>query len=265
VWDAWIVLARESRQWWPPTRSDFVHGVTWFLRRYALLWALAALAVYQWWRRRDPLTGDLVLWLALGTLAVLPQHWWEYLWFVLFVPLALLAARGADWLVVDAHLDRRWATAVLAGVLVLGLPLWRSTATNAARYVRHDLGVTVDGRRAIAQDVYPDTVAIDEHVARLESTGEVSRGVYVFGNPLYHLDTGQPYPARYHGWAFEFYNPSRWRELVRELAAAQPAFIFIDSDWADLVRRRSPELTALLDERYAVWLSDESGVWYQLR
>jgi hypothetical protein len=262
VWDSWVVMARESREWWPPTRSDLMHGVTWFLRRYALLWGLAALAAYQWWRHRTPLTGDLLLWLGLGTVAVLPQHGWQYLWFVVFVPLALLATQGVDWLLNDVRVDRRRLVAVSAAVLVLGVPLWRSTVANAARYMRHDLALTANGRRAIDEDVYPEAVAINETVAKLNVTSDVGMGIYVFGNPRYHLDTAQPYPVRYHGWAFEFYAPARWRVLAHDLADAAPAYIFIDSDWADLVHKRSAELAALLNERYTVWSSDANGVWY---
>ena len=266
VWDAWVVMSRESRELWPPTRHDLVHSTTWFLRRYLLLFVLAALPTYQWLCRRTALSGELLLWMVVGGLAVLPQHLWEYLWFVLMVPLALLAALGADSLLTDYRVvERRRALAVGCVVALLGLPLWRTTLTNVSRYVHNDLALTVDGRRAITEAVLSDTSAINEQVTKLKEAGDVSDGIYVFGDPRYHLQTAQPYPVRYHGWAFEFYSPQRWRDLVGELAATRPAYIFIDSDWADLVRERSPELTALLEQQYDIWSVETNGTWYYSR
>jgi hypothetical protein len=263
VWDSWVVMSRESRDLWPPTTHDLVHSTTWFLRRYLVLWVLAALPTYQWLRRRTALTGELLLWMVVGGLTVLPQHLWEYLWFVVMVPLALLAALGVDSLLTDHQVfERRRAVAFAGAVALLGLPLWRATLSTVSQYVRNDLALTVDGRRAIADEILPDTITIDEQVSKLRAAGDVSNGIYVFGDPRYHLQTDQPYPARYHGWAFEYYSPQRWHDLVIDLGATRPAYIFIDADWADLVHERSPELTALLEQHYNVWSTETNGTWY---
>ena len=86
--------------------------------------------------------------------------------------------------------------------------------------------------------------------------------IYVFGDPTIHLLSGRLQAIPVQGSAWDFYLPSYWKQLPKDLAAARPVWIFVESDAS--VARNSPATIALLARDYRVVWDTPYGKWYAL-
>lgn len=76
--------------------------------------------------------------------------------------------------------------------------------------------------------------------------------IYVFGNPLVYLITERRQAIAINGWSWEAYPKENWEALPDALAAARPAYIFVDPLNEELISENSRPVREFLDTQYAL-------------
>jgi hypothetical protein len=56
--------------------------------------------------------------------------------------------------------------------------------------------------------------------------------------------------------------PDQWRELVSELSDRPPTYLFISSNYARLIQRKSPQLASLVADEYHSIIHEDDGTWF---
>jgi hypothetical protein len=127
IWWVYFEFVPNSQLIGTKSLSDLRFGARHFMIGHAPFLILAVVGCVRGLRQRarpqlDLLAG-MLLWGALGSIAVVVQGWWEYKWFLFTVPVGILATVGAEVLVaMAASLEKR---AQLGGVLAgVALAIW---------------------------------------------------------------------------------------------------------------------------------------------
>ncbi len=250
--------------------SRLARSAGWYALAAAPWLLLAAAAGVRWrGRRADWMTVQLAAWVVVGAAVILVQRfsWWEYHFTLFIVPVGLLAVRGADGLIEAAQPSRRRVVAVLAAgllfvtpVAVAGVRTWRADFEPLA--VLGSLGdpaVLLASHRA-RSDTYEE---IWQDTRFLVGPDALPGPIYVFGDPLYLQlsDRDQAIPT--HGWSWEMLLASQWAALPDDLAAAAPAYVFLDDDYRELVSDRAPAVSTWLATQYESIAGVGDGAWYR--
>ena len=189
---------------------------------------------------------------------------WKYHFLLLFVPIAVLAARGIDLLLLCCC--RRTAAKPLADTgcvdAFLALPAMGAIGLfgpAAGRTVpRAGAGPAHRGHRSYRHAVGRDYGWIREHLLSLRNPAG-GEPIYVFGDPLIYLVTERRQAIPINGWSWEAYPSELWKLLPEMLAAARPAYLFVDNlnetDRRDTAFRRINSLTPTTS-----WLTFDKGI-----
>jgi hypothetical protein len=250
--------------------SRLLRSAGWYALAAAPWLLLAAAAGVRWKGRRvDWMTVQLVAWVVMGAAVILAQRfsWWEYHFTLFIVPVGLLAVRGADGLIAIARPSRQRVVAILAAGLLFVTPV----AVSGVRTWRGDL----EPLRVLGS--LGDPAALFAYQRAMSGTYEqiwqdtrflvgpeaIPGPIYVFGDPLYLQlsDRGQALPT--HGWSWEMLLASQWAGLPGDLAAAAPAYVFLDDGYRGLVEDRAPAVMSWLETRYESIGGVGDGAWYR--
>jgi hypothetical protein len=271
IWNAFVFPAKAYREVTPAAVTQLVKSILWFALAMAPWLVFAAAALPALARRDEPLMSRLMAtWLVVGLAVILVQRfsWWEYHFLLLFLPVAVLAVRGIDLLLLRLRAAGVGNGLLHAASLLLVLPAFANTLQEAAinvpaftqAFVARDGGGTEGYRRAVS-GVYAE---IADRVAAVRD--EVPPGpVYVFGNPLVYLLLGRTQAIPTQGWGWEWAISEQWQRLAPDLQAAAPPVIYLSHFYRPFVERRSPATMALLAETYQVLREDAAGTWYRRR
>ncbi len=259
-----------------PAGFDRLAGsVRWLVETYSPVLALAVLGTFVSVRRTpDPLVVALALVVLATVPVVLVQRWswWSYHFLLVAVPVAVLAAY--TWPVVVKGLTDRLARPLSArekwvGAAVgvaLFLPALGHGANAYLRLAKHHLGFTAGDRAAArgeAGRAYAEAAAETDW---LHDPAAKPGPIFVAGDPLFHTLSGRPMCTAIHGWSLELLTPELWAELLKELQAARPVYVFIDSGvqhYNRLIDDRCPALREWLTAEYAEVRRSPLGMWYE--
>lgn len=222
---------------------------------------------------RRHLTWQFMAWVVVGLAVIVIQRlsWWEYHFLLLFVPVGVLAVRGVDLALsrfAPLVTARRRSTALLCLLLVAPavayeLVPWGANLRRAATVMI--AGGSFGEPYQRSEPGYPDYDQLWQETRFLFEPDARPGPIYVFGNPLAVLLSGRRQAIPIHGWMWEIMPEPMWQALPGQLAAAHPAYIFIDSFYQRVVAERSPEMMEFLASQYRLAHSSAVGVWYQAR
>ncbi len=244
-----------------------VEGLVRTAARWALPLGLAAVGVVAGIRRGwDRFGWGLAWWIALGVPVFLVQHWWIYQYAMFLVPVGVFAGDGLETLL-DAwsRTDRTRRVALVAGGVLLLVPLGLRIASNVRVVIRHGFATTTADRRALRADLEPHYRAADAWARHLRRAGPTPHGVYVLGNPLDLYRSGRRQSVAVNGWSPEQYPPEVWDRLTRELVRARPDEVVVDRFSAGIMRERSPRTLRLIHARYRRVGGHGADTWYRRR
>lgn len=251
-------------------------SLLWFLGSFTPLTALAFVCVCATLGKRKGLLTknlvfvNLVLWLVVGLGVIVVQRlsWWDYHYLLLCTPLGVLAARGVDVLWVQIKeakpsLSSGKGLAAAAFCLALLFSPFLASLTLKSLYFVH-LGLAYGKERQLQYQgeisgLYKTTLSEVEFLSKPDS---LPGGIFVGGNPVYYYLSGRDPAVASNGWALELFLPKQWKLLTEQLAQARPAYIFVASDYLDLMTERSPQTSRFIDENYRVLRRGNAGVWY---
>ncbi len=217
-----------------------------------------------WARRREPIIiAPLLAWLGVAFFVVLVQgKLFVYHWFPLYAPLLFCAALGAHALGRSAQ--GAAPARILAGAAAL--LLLAQVVIEPARDVLHWSKMARGGNMQayyseyVFNEVYSagDMVAAARYV---RSRTGVNDSLFVWGNDaIIRFLANRPDATRFtHVLPLKAPGPLRAgsrAELMRDLAAAPPAYILIGTPWPAGDKRNAlaiyPTFTAFLTERYVL-------------
>ncbi|MFX0201267.1 MAG: hypothetical protein ACFFCW_34550 [Candidatus Hodarchaeota archaeon] len=256
---------------YPGKIQTLIQGLQFFIYNFAPLMALGFIGAYTSLNRRiDLLTLNLVLWVVLGLGVILLQRlsWWEYHYFLLFVPLGILGAKGLDFLwrnlktIGPLITSRRGSTIVAISLALLFTPVFGALGIKALYLTTHGFALKREQRLKFQAKINDTFRALLAEVKFLSEENYLSGDIYVFGDPLVYFLSGRGQAVPIHGWAAEFFLPEQWIQLKEQLAEALPPYIFVATSYLDLVLKRSPG--QLIQEKYRVLHKSDVGVWYVL-
>lgn len=258
-----------------------VRNLKWYGVTLAPWLAFACVPLLRLFRRDEPpLTRQMIGWIAVAVLLIALQlhSFWRYHFFLLFVPGAVLAARGIDLILSRLEAMRpapgaasRPLSALLLGALLV-LPALGSIVYNFDRQVQNFYQALYSAQR-VGLDVYRQEMGKDYGwAARWFDPTRFPAGrepIYVLGNPLVYLVTGRPQALPIHGWSWEMLPPEYWRDLPAQLAEARPAYVLLGRFYRRLFPERQPygpQIIQFLNDTYdVVWDDPAVGVLYRRR
>jgi hypothetical protein len=195
-----------------------------------------------------------------------PQFAGQYRMLMLAAPCGLLAVIGADplWRWVEGRakglLWRRPLVFGAAAVLIIPM-LWGPYRLMSQADEIPSWGLGEKARNA------RDFILLDEHhdqvAAPVRDKIPPGAAIYVFGHPqIYELVDAYPAIA-ISGWDVDDKPYRVWAELDRELTRAQPEWIYIEDEYRDEIKNRSPHVATMLATYYRRVATVAEGSWYQ--
>lgn len=253
VWWTFTRATGEMRALDPPPVSRLVRSTG---RAAVMALPLVILAIIgrrrAWRPEARNGTVDMLVWVAVGAVALAGQLWWPYQQLLVFVPLGLLAAHGVDelthrWRLPDTRTGARLVAVVVALATVAAVaPL----AVRASLLARHGLALTTGARDDLRREAEPAERAAVASAAFLRSPAARPGPVLLLGNPVHLVRAGREQAGAVHGWSPEFNTPGLWAEVVAAAGAPDVAYVAIDEVSLGFVRERAPALLTLLETRY---------------
>jgi hypothetical protein len=236
--------------------------IFWVFRKFLPLIILSGFAIRYSIRRMDLLTVQMTAWLGLGSVMILAQtqSWWNYHWMLLLVPLSVLGAIGIDRLGQSTLRQRRTIIAASLAYLI-GLNLLALGWTGSLM-VRSGFDLTPAGQRRYQVLSSPWYKTAIEEVAFLKQADSRPGDIYVIGESIFYVlsERGQALPLP--GCVPQIFLQSQWAELVDQLNAAKPPYVFVASDYTDPIPKHfMPVLTSM----YRPLRQSAAGTWYEIK
>ncbi len=267
TWDFPREAARELP--WKQRIGQLLVGFQWFLDRFAPLLALGFVGAWASLRRsRDPLTINLVLWLGAGLFVIILQRysWWDYHYMLLFVPLGILASKGIEVLWIHLRDSGTFLArphlrfALVAALVLLFSPIASSWAMEALQLAHHHFALSADDRIKLQGKIDSYYATAHEEVGFLLLPDSLPGDIFVFGDPVFYLMSERNQAIPFNGWSPDTLLREQWKAVEKDLARAQPPYIFVARDF-----EISPAVIQLIGRKYDVLHTSPDGVWYILR
>lgn len=244
-----------------------------FLCSYYAAWGgFIIFAVYRWWRTsRDLFTSLLLAWLATGLMLLLIQRfsWWPYHFLVLFTPAGILAVRGLSELtyLLRESVERKHIGVAMLAILLtipplgaMAVPIGQKTILYVKTFARTK--GDVEKLQILLGNSYG---RIKKNIRFLNDRTALPGKIYVFGDPLYYYLSERTPAAPVIGWPWVYFLQSQWVLLPEQLAASNPAYIYVDRSNKLEIERRGGGVKEYIGERYLPLLRDERGTWFILK
>ncbi len=256
-----------------PDIGRLLSGLQWFTVWAAPFLALGSVGVWaSLSKRMELLTVNLVLWLLAGFCVIFIQRfsWWEYHYLLLLFPLGLLAAKGLDglWGLLEKSTavlaSRKARAAATLCVALLFLPVLAPLALKGVSFTRAGLTLQSERRLQYRSKISRQYRTALSEVAFLSEPGNLPGDIYVCGNPLFYYLSGRHQAIASNGWMLELFLSEQWAQMADQLSASRPPYIFIASEYSEMIPERAPQTSRLLEENYRVLRRGDAGVWYVL-
>jgi hypothetical protein len=253
-----------------PGINRLISATRWFATKCAPLIFLGTIGIYASLRRPINLLAIYVIsWLLLGFAVILLQRqaWWDYYYLLLVVPLGILAAKGLDILWPKIRtiklFNATWkavVAAILGIILLFSMPL----AALAKRSIFSLKSFSLNREKQLAyqsklSNAYKTAL---EEVAFLAKPESLRGDIYICGDPLYYLLSGRQQAIALNGWALEYLLPEQWTSLIAQLDRARPGYIFVSTEYLNLIPKRSLATNDFLQRNYNIFRQSQAGIWY---
>lgn len=243
------------------------------LTALAFVWACANLRSRKDLLKIDLVFANLVLWLIIGLCVIVVQRlsWWDYHYMLLFVPLGVLAVKGLDFLWAQIKEAKPSLLSVKSRVIIalslalLFSPFLASLALKTLYLTYYGLAYGRERRIQYQSEISSTYKSAYPEVEFLSQPDSLPGSIFVGGNPVYYYLSGRDQAVASNGWMLELFLNEQWLGLNNELARSQPSYIFIASEYADLIPARSPRTSSFIKEHYRILRANGSGTWYILQ
>lgn len=242
--------------------SEFIGTFVGWLKRSFPLLVLASLAGARLWKRMDFLMIQMVVWIGLGLAVISVQtlSWWAYHFFLLLVPMTVLAGKGIEVAVQLAQ--AKWGRVVVALALAVLLILnVRAIATTGYAMARSGLPINPDNLLAYQQRMSPLYPGLVNEVQWVNASGRVPGAIYVIGNPTLYVLSHRTQAIAFLGWIPEMMLREQWTVMGKQLEQARPVYLYIDRSNVQYI---PSEFWPFVNRLYKSAQETTEGTWYEL-
>jgi hypothetical protein len=235
------------------------------MRRITPVSILAGVAIVHMIRskRFDFLMTQMMVWVGLGlvTISIQTQSWWRYHFFLLLVPVAILAAQGIDFALRPDSRFRVWQERLVAGCLlgVVGLNLWAFGAIGSAM-AQSGLPITPETKLAYQQLRSINYTQVSEDVKFVNEPGRKPGPIFVLGDPTLYLLANRAQAIPLLGTIAEILLPEQWILMEHQLQKAGPNYIYIENTKLEFM---PPHFLSFLNREYQAVRKTTIGVWHE--
>lgn len=211
----------------------------------------------------------LMSWLFVGLGLVLLQatSWWAYHFILFFIPLGILALKGADELLEFLSsfltagslrpLSFLFGLSLITGFLgIFYTERLKNRETSVSLVSPSQIferrGDNIRNYARILEDPYLSVL----------SSGEPDQ-LFVCGDPLYYYLFDVPVSISSNGWMPEFFVAKQWLIFESELERSTPRFLVIDPGCESMIRINAPGAFELINARYSILGRSEHAVWFK--
>ena len=237
---------------------------SWF-RRFAPLTVLSVFAIVRMLRTRklDYLMIQMIVWLTLGlvTISIQTQSWWRYHFFLLLIPIAVLAAKGID-LALESQ-ARRWNRRFVA-VCLLGIVGFNVLAVGKVglAMTRSGLPVTPETQLAYQTQLSPTYALAEKAVKFVNEPGRKPGPIYVIGDPTFYVLANRTQAIPLLGTISAILLPDQWTLMQTQLKTARPPYLYINNDDVEYIPAAFFEF---LNQMYSPAQKTIGGNWYEIK
>jgi len=229
-----------------------------FVKEALPLVILAIPGLFLHSKAQRPLVFQLLLWLFLGTVVIGMQRtsYWPYQFQLLIFPLGILSLIGIDKLIEKFSSAR---TILIYFFLVIFIPFAKIILKKTYSFYLYN-PINIENRMEYKNLYQYNYLQIKNDIKFLEKENNKSE-IYICGDPLYYYLSKKSQPISLNGWCLEFYPDNQYIDLVKELKSKTPEFIFISSEYYDLINGRAIVLKSFIDDNYTNYKGSLQGIW----
>ena len=242
--------------------SEFVGTFASWLKRSFPLLVLASLAGVKLWKRMDFLMMQMVVWLGLGLVIISVQtlSWWAYHFFLLLVPMAVLAGKGID--VALQSVRPKWGRVVVLGALVVLLILnVRAIDKTGYAMARSGLPTSPENLLAYQKRMSPIYQMLSDEVGWVNDPVRLPGPIYVIGNPTLYVLSRRTQAIAFLGWIPAMMLREQWSTIEKQLDEARPTYLYIERNNVKFI---PPEFWPFVNRVYKAAQETPEGTWYEL-
>jgi hypothetical protein len=206
---------------------------------------------------------QMIVWVGLGwiTISVQTQSWWRYHFFLLLIPLAILAAKGIDLALRPDSRFRIWQQRLVAGCLLgmVGYNLWAFGAIGSAM-ARSGLPLTAETQLAYQQQRSINYAQASEDVKFVNEPGRKPGPMFVIGDPTLYILANRTQAIPLLGTIAEILLPEQWVLMEHQLQKARPNYIYIENKNLEFI---PPTFLSFVNREYQAARTTAIGVWHE--
>lgn len=231
-------------------------SIKWFGKKMILFLMLSGVGVFLISKKESHFFGMMIAWLVIGFVVVVMQKtsWWNYHFQLFYVPIALLSILGLDYIFYHLFnylkIGNSWKRIPII-LIILGL-------------ITHNQFGSLQG--SMDSENYAKLMRFDyakNHVLSVLKVLKEEDTIYVCGNPRKYLMTSRLPELSTNGWILEYYLDYQWQNFYEEFQRKPPTYLFISSEYENLIPKKSPTLWHLITTKYLIFSSEEKGIWYK--
>lgn len=252
-------------------QNQFINGLGWFVQKMVTFIPLGLIgAAVSFSHQKNRLTLFFSVWFLLGCIVIWIQltSLWQYHYFLLLVPLGILAAKGLDIIWGKIHnlkvFSWGWRSVFIVtfGLILLLSPILKSLVKKSITLVQYRFALSSEQRFNYQRHLLYATFL--EEVAFLAEPRSLPGDIYVFGNNLYYYLSGRGQAIAINGSYPPTLLPEHWLQILEELQQVRPPYIFVNHGFKNIIARRSPDLIRWLEQNYRIIRESNAGNWYIL-
>lgn len=273
AWTTFVFPFKALGQASPAPVGRLGTALVWYLAAIAVWVPLATIGTRRATQDQRQLVSAMWGWVMAGLAVILVQRpsWWTYHMALLFVPMCVLAAIGADSLyrsvagLVDAPPTENRGARSRAGVALIGVPLVIMLALVVVRRVPTFMqGLRNQEGHRFRELTQNAEYQRSRRIAAVLNVPTAQEGrIYVFGNPLVYLFSNRRQALPVHGWSCNAFLDEQWAALPDQIEENQPAYVFVGPYFAEQILQRNSTVWKVLEEHYRVFTDTADGQWYE--
>jgi len=249
--------------------SRLISGLRWFGNKYSSLVALGLIgASVSWYRQKDLLTLNFILWIIFGFFVIWAQliSLWQHHYLLLSVPLGILAAKGLDVIwnnlknIEPFSFSRKFYLIAGFSLFFLLTPFLNSFLQTVINLKTENFAFGKEQPLKYQSKIgYKKFL---EEISFLSKPESLPGSIYVFGEPLYYYLSGRGQAISINGMYPPTLLPELWGKIVTELKQTRPPYIFVSKRWKLIIAKKSPQFTHFMETNYRVLRKSKAGTWY---
>jgi len=229
-----------------------------FLKKSLPLILLAVSGIFLHSEKQRSLVFQLILWLVLAAIVIGIQRtsYWPYQFQLLIFPLGILCLIGIDKLLTKYSNSRM----ILAFVLIIiFIPFAKIILKKTYSFYKYN-PINIETRLGYKNLYQYNYLQIKNDVKFLVTENKIS-GIYICGDPLYYYLANKTQAVSLNGWCLELYLDGQYIELIKELKNKAPEFIYISSEYYDLLGTSAKILQTFFNNNYTMYKQNVNGYW----